>query len=105
MPMPKGAKKDPNNPGKYILPPGHVRKAELERRRDPSPSQHSERVAERFNAERANAKNYIFRIQVIHPSGKYWVQDVQDYSPQILAANYGGGKFEIWKMDTSSGLP
>ncbi len=103
MPMPKGARKDPNNPGKFILPEGHIQKPTRERRREPEPTAHSARVEERFSEERKNSRNFVFRIQVVHPSGKYWIADTQDYSPQMLATNYGGGKFEVWKMDTSTG--
>ncbi len=105
MPMPKGARKDPDNPGKYIMPEGHVKKAEAERRRNPEPTAYASRVEARFSEERKNSRNFVFRIQVVHPSGKYWIADTQDYSPQMLATNYGGGKFEVWKMDTSTGQP
>lgn len=104
MPLPKGAKMDPKT-GKYKMPAGHRKKHSNDGQAPKSaPVSRSQRIERQNDLVRMTARqNFAYCLFAQYPSGRAYVGQIEEPSFESIGATWGGGRFEVWKMDRTSG--
>lgn len=111
MPMPKGARIDPTT-GKMIRGSGQVNEGDDPIEEAPEagalgPAKATKKasaISKAFNANRkAGNGDFQYAVFALYPTGRGFLEMLDEPTHLTLSERYGGGRYEVWKMRRGTG--